>query len=167
MLQLPGKYQQKYKKELRPEAFGFKTPNDLLKTIKQLDLHHDEMLALWFLTYNKDYVEPIEEEVMEVQEVEGDAAGAENQAEKENNGAAEPGQKQTGNGESGIIVLEESEDIEMKAPELPPPAMERPKLPDLPAPSMSVSSMASSTVSIFVFNCRILQNLQSYQSNFN
>lgn len=151
VLQLAGKYQQKYKREFRPESFGFKTPNELLKTIRQLDLVHDEMLALWFLTFNPN-APPEVEEVMEVEQEEvaeapknGDANNSDQENHAEGVAGNEGGAEGNGNA-AGIIVLEETEDVEMKAPSNPV-TKDRPKLPDLPAPTPSISSMASSTVS--------------------
>lgn len=53
----------------------------------------------------------------------------------------------TGGDGGGIVVLEETEDVEMKAPELPmSKGKDAPKVPNIPAPSPSVSSTASSNV---------------------
>lgn len=46
-----------------------------------------------------------------------------------------------------IVVLEDSEDVDMKAPDLPgPKERDRSNLPNIPAPAASVSSVASSSV---------------------
>ncbi|CAL8102864.1 unnamed protein product [Orchesella dallaii] len=151
VLQLAGKYQNKYKKELRPESYGFKTHNEMLKTIIQLTLHHDEMLALWFLTYNPNAVVVEEEPEPEVvtsapMDVEGGNGEVEHQEANENNHTETNNTRNSEENAANIIVLEDTEDVEMKAPE-PPVIKEKPKLPNLPPPSPSVSSVASSNAS--------------------
>lgn len=114
------------------------------------------MLALWFMTFNPD-APPEEEEVMEVEEAVGAAANngeQGNSSDQENNHVEDLEQNATagngGNADGAIIVLEETEDVEMKAPDVPTGSKERQKLPDLPnlpPPSPSISSVASSTAS--------------------
>ncbi|ODN03599.1 Cap-specific mRNA (nucleoside-2'-O-)-methyltransferase 1 [Orchesella cincta] len=149
VLQLGGKYQNKYKKELRPETYGFKNNNDLLKTIKQVVLHHDEMLALWFLTYNPTAVVEQVEEVqmddtpMEIEGGNGEVVEPE-EIDENNHSNNEQNAEQNAAAGANIVVLEDTEEAEMKAPDAP---AARPRLPNLPPPSPSVSSVASSNAS--------------------